>query len=92
MNHFVNKLALSSALVAALLTGLYGAWTELPVLSLGLRAAVCAAVVYGFLRLGGELAGKSILRGLAEHQVRSEEQSSNSKSSGESRPGERKAA
>jgi hypothetical protein len=73
MNHFVKTLALVSSLAAALLAAIYGAWKEMPVVTLVLRSAVSAAVVYAFLRLGGELAGKSILRGLAEHQMRRDE-------------------
>jgi hypothetical protein len=91
MNQYLATLALVSAIVAALLTGMYGAWKELPVGTLALRSGVCAALVYAFFRFGGELAVNSILRGLAEHQLRQDEARRKS-SSGESSPEERKAA
>jgi hypothetical protein len=91
MNQFIKTLALVAGLAAALLTGILGAWKELPIPALILRSGIAAAVVYAFLLLGGDLATRSILRGLAEHQLKNEE-SRNRRASGESASGERKAA
>jgi hypothetical protein len=69
MNGFLNALAVIAAAAAALVTALAGAWRDLPVVTLSMRCLVVAILVFGFLRAGGELAGRSLLRGLAERQV-----------------------
>jgi hypothetical protein len=73
MEPFLNRLAWALALGGALLAAAVGAWQNLSVLNLALRSAVVAGVIFAFARLGGELAGRSLLRGLAEHQLKREE-------------------
>ena len=73
MNHWVNWLATLLAVGAALMTGMIGAWQALPLVTLGLRCLVAAVLVFAFVRAGGDLAGKSLLRGLAEHEAKQEE-------------------
>ena len=73
MKHWVYWLATVLAVGAALMTAMIGAWRTLPVVSLGLRCLVAALLVFAFVRAGGELAGKSLLQGLAEHELKQEE-------------------
>jgi hypothetical protein len=70
MNHWVNWLATVLGAGAALMTGMIGAWHSLPVLTLGLRCAVTGFLVFAFVRAGGEFAGRNLLRGLAEHELK----------------------
>jgi hypothetical protein len=89
MNQLVNSLALIMAIGAALLTALAGAWRDLPVVTLGTRCLVAALLVFGFVRACGELAGRALLHGLAQHQVdreKSREQGASTE------PGKRQAA
>jgi hypothetical protein len=72
MNHWVNWLATVLAAGAALMTGMIGAWHTLPVLTLGLRCLVAGILVFAFVRAGGEFAGRALLEGLAEHELRHE--------------------
>ena len=82
MNQLVNAVALVLAVTSALLTALAGAWHDLPVLTLALRCLVAAVLVFGFVRACGELVGRALLRGLAEHQV-DREKTANEVASGE---------
>jgi hypothetical protein len=69
MNHFVKGLALVCAVGASLLVALAGAWRDLPIVTLGVRCLVAAVLVFGFVRAGAELAGKAVLRDLAEDEL-----------------------
>ena len=92
MSQFVQTLSVVASLAAALLTAMFGAFEEMSVLTILLRAVVVGGLVFAFLRFGGDLAGRSVLRGLAEHQV-SQEQSRDDEAEGENdSPAERKAA
>ncbi len=73
MSHFVQSFAVVASLFAALLTAMFGAYAEMSVVTILLRAVVVGGLLFAFLRLGGDLAGRSVLRGLAEHSVRKEE-------------------
>ncbi len=73
MNQMIERLALCLAVAAALLAGFAGALREVPPVQIALRAAVAAGVVFGFVRFGGEMAGRSLLRGIAEDDVRRSE-------------------
>ncbi len=70
MEQVIERLATALALGTALLVGLAGAMQELSPLVLALRSVVAAVVVFGFVRVGGDLIGKSLLRGLAEHELK----------------------
>jgi hypothetical protein len=69
MEYFLNRMAAALALGVALLAAVAGAWQNLPVLSLLLRSLVAAGLVYAFIRLGGGMAGRALLHGLAEHEL-----------------------
>jgi len=73
MAHWIKGIAVVLSLAAALLTALAGSWRNLPVLTLALRCLIAAALVFAFVRTAGELAGKAVLRGLAEHEVTKEQ-------------------
>jgi hypothetical protein len=74
MDSYVNRLATILGLGAALLAGALGVWQNLSFFTLILRCLVAGALVFAFVRLGGDLAGRSLLRGVAEDEVRKEEQ------------------
>lgn len=92
MQSYVNRLAVTGAVGGALLAAILGTLQEVSVPSLILRSAVAAAVIYGFVRFGGELAGKALLRGLAEHQLKREEEAHRASSAESSNSEERRAA
>ena len=73
MKQWVTWLATLLGVGAALMTGMIGAWQALPLLTLALRCLVAGVLVFAFVRAGGDLAGRALLRGLAEHAVQQEE-------------------
>ena len=99
MNQWVRWLATLSAVGAALMTGMIGAWQALPLLTLGLRCLVAGILVFAFVRFGGDLAGRALLRSVAEHESRQNESRSRpdlreneEPQPAEQRPTEQKAA
>jgi len=92
MNHLLERLALVAAAGAALAAALAGAWREIPVLPLALRAAVSGLTVYVFVRVGGGLAGRSLLRGLVEDEIERQEAPPSTAAAREEDPGTRRAA
>lgn len=71
---FLSRLASMAGLGAALFAAALGAWQDLPVLPLVLRCAVAGGLVYAFARVAGGVVAKTLLRGLAEHQLKQEEE------------------
>jgi hypothetical protein len=69
MNRLVETIAVVMALGAALLAAALGAWQDLPILILAVRALVAAVVVFAFVRVGGEMAVRTLLRSVAEEEL-----------------------
>ncbi len=69
MNRIVQSLSLLLASGGALLVAVVGAWRDLPPLALLVRAALAGGVVYAFVRVAGELAGRALLRQVAEREL-----------------------
>lgn len=92
MQHWIEHSARIAALAAALLAAAAGAWREIPLLPLALRALVTGATVYGFVRLAGELAGRAVLTGVAKDEMKRQEAQRSDSAPGEEAPAERKAA
>ncbi len=74
MRHVLNCLSWTAALAAALLTAVIGSWHEISMPALTVRCLVAGLLVLVFLRGGGELAYRAMLRSLAEHQIRQDEE------------------
>lgn len=74
MRHALNCISWTAAMVAALLTAVMGSWQDISVPNLALRCLVAGLVILAFLRGGGELVWRAVLRSLAEHQVRQDEE------------------
>ena len=91
MNRIVQSLSLLLASGTALLVAVVGASRDLPPVTLLVRAALAAGVVYAFVRVAGELGGRAVLRQVAERELAREESRRRDEAAGEG-PGARKAA
>jgi hypothetical protein len=69
MNRLVQNLSLLLAFAGALLAAVAGIWRDVPLAPLLARSALTAGVVYVFARLAGELAGRALLRSVAEREL-----------------------
>jgi hypothetical protein len=92
MHALLHRTSAVAALGAALVAVLAGSWREVSLPELAIRAIVSAAVVFAFVRGAGELAARSILRGLAESEVARRERSREHAASAGERPRTRQAA
>ena len=91
MSQLVETIAAILALGAALLAAALGALQDLPIPLLAARAVIAGLVVFLFVRLGGDLALRTILRSLAEDEL-NRESARNTKESTKSGSEDRKAA
>lgn len=69
MKQWIRWLALVAGMGAALMAATIGAWRALPLPVLLLRCALAGVLASSFVFGAGEVAGRTLLRGLAEHQI-----------------------
>ncbi len=74
MRHALNCVSWTAALAAALVTAVMGSWHGISVPLLAARCLLAGLLVLVFLRGVGELAWRTVLRSLAEYQLRQEEE------------------
>jgi hypothetical protein len=92
MSRIVQSLSLLFGIGGALLVAAVGAWRELPLLALLLRAALAGGVVYGFMRVAGDLGGRAVLRQMAERELARKESTKAPSGAPAADPQTRKAA